>query len=209
MVPFQRWMRGIAACAILLAASFVPAQSQCVPNQQAFDTAYWASKAPAVVALQAVSNDSSQAAALASQGYVIDVPIQVFHWDACLVMSQRVAQGYTWVPSALQPNIIVAPGLTYNGQAYDPNNPPAGSIRVSVNAADYKPFNPPAPVVTVAPSADPVGSLSFGTMYLTVPGDTRGNGATFTDSRGTFTKTVIATPFGNEAYWTLTSGGSN
>lgn len=56
---------------------------------------------------------------------------------------------------------------------------------------------PPTPVV-----GDPVGAQSTPTTYLTVVGDASPNGAVFTDSRGTFVKTVINTPFGNEAYWT-------
>jgi hypothetical protein len=38
-------------------------------------------------------------------------------------------------------------------------------------------------------------------MYYTVAGDTLPNGAVFTDTRGTFVKVVIQTPFGGEAYW--------
>jgi hypothetical protein len=38
--------------------------------------------------------------------------------------------GYTWVPSALQQPVEVAPGLTYAGASYDPSKPPAGSIAV-------------------------------------------------------------------------------
>jgi hypothetical protein len=44
----------------------------------------------------------------------------------------RQAAGYTWVPSAGQNPVEVAPGLGAVGNlaAYDPNNPPPGSIIV-------------------------------------------------------------------------------
>lgn len=67
-------------------------------------------------------------------------------------------------------------------------------------------IQPPAPVVPPVPN-DPVGppqgaANSAGQqMYYTVAGDTLPNGAVFTDTRGTFVKVVIQTPFGGEAYW--------
>lgn len=64
-------------------------------------------------------------------------------------------------------------------------------------------YAPPPVVVTTPTITDPVGSQNFGNIYNTVPGDTSGNGAIFNDARGTFVKTVVATPFGNESYWTL------
>ena len=70
---------------------------------------------------------------LASEGYSIDVPIMVWGWDPSTTMSMREADGYTWVPSALQTPVQDAPGLPSMGTlaAYDPNSPPAGSIAVS------------------------------------------------------------------------------
>jgi hypothetical protein len=69
---------------------------------------------------------------LASEGYSIDVPIMVWGWDPSLVTSMREADGYTWVPSALQNPIEAAPGFAGYGTvaAYNPNDPPAGSIAV-------------------------------------------------------------------------------
>jgi hypothetical protein len=69
---------------------------------------------------------------LASEGYTIDVPIMVWGWDPSIVTSMRQADGYTWVPSATQNPVAVAPGLGALGNlpAYDPNNPPPGSILV-------------------------------------------------------------------------------
>jgi hypothetical protein len=79
-------------------------------------------------------------------------------------------------------------------------------------------YVPPVPAPVVLPTIcappgppvngciDPVGPNSgaaAGNIYLTVVGDTSPNGTKFTDSRGTFVKTVVATPFGNSADWTL------
>ena len=68
---------------------------------------------------------------LAQQGYSIDVPIMVWGWDPQITTQLRQSMGYTWVPSALQQNIAVAPGITQGSQTpYDPAHPPAGSIMV-------------------------------------------------------------------------------
>jgi hypothetical protein len=104
--------------------------------QQAFDEAYWASQPPAVQALQSIQDPEQRAAMathLASEGYSIDVPIMVWGWDPSITTAMRQADGYTWVPSALQNPVDVAPGLPSMGTmaAYNPNNPPAGSIAVS------------------------------------------------------------------------------
>lgn len=89
----------------------------------------------AVQALRTIADETQRgvlAKQLADQGYLIDVPIMVWHWDPLITMTIRQNSGYTWVPSgdqaALQacPNCDL-PGLTH----YDPNNPPAGSIMVS------------------------------------------------------------------------------
>lgn len=175
-------------------------------TQQQFDQAYWASQPPEIQALQSIT-DPDQRAALAAQlaanGFTIDVPIMVWAWDAYLVMTMRQQFGYTWVPSALQPPVTIAPNTAQPGvAAYNPANPPPGSILVSTNVADYPPYAgvlapaPPEPV-----SQDPVGALSVGDIYLSTPGDTYQNGAQFTDSRGTFQKRMVVTPFGRNAYW--------
>ena len=103
--------------------------------QQAFDQAYWAAQPPAVQALQNIQNPEQRAAMatqLANEGYSIDVPIMVWGWDPSITTAMRQAEGYTWVPSALQSPVDVAPGLASMGSlaAYDPSNPPAGSIAV-------------------------------------------------------------------------------
>ena len=102
----------------------------------AFDNAYWAQQPPAVQALRTMQDPEQRSAyahQLASQGYTIDVPIMAWGWDPSLVTSMRQADGYTWVPSAMQSPVEVAPGLGAIGNlsAYDPKSPPAGSIAVS------------------------------------------------------------------------------
>lgn len=100
------------------------------------DDSYWAAQPPAVQQLRSVQDMSqreSMATQLASQGYTVDVPIMVWGWDPVQTTQLRQSFGYTWVPSALQQPVALAPGLTMPGslQAYDPKNPPAGSISVS------------------------------------------------------------------------------
>jgi hypothetical protein len=103
------------------------------PNQ-AFDDAYWAKQPQAVQALRTMSNYAEKtkaAAALAAQGYTIDVPIMVWGWDPAKITTARQSYGYTWVPSALQPDVAEAPGMNLPGMtAYDPKNPPSGSVAV-------------------------------------------------------------------------------
>ena len=177
-------------------------------TQTQFDQAYWASQPPEVRALVGIADQTqraSVAAQLASQGFTIDVPIMVWGWDAYLVMTMRANYGFTWVPSALQPAVTMAPGVSIPGTLpYDPANPPPGSIRVSTNIQDYPPFDPPAPP-TPQPApvgTDPVGNQSVGTLYYSVPGvDNYPDGAKYTDSRGTFLKHVVITPFGRTCYW--------
>lgn len=175
-------------------------------TQQQFDQAYWASQPPTVQALESITDTdqrATQAAQLATQGFTIDVPIMVWGWDAYLVMTMRAQFGYTWVPSALQPPVAIAPGEAQPGViAYDPLHSPAGSIRVSTNILDYPPFTPaPQPTPQTLAGSDPVGLQSIGNIYLSVRGETYPDGATFSDTRGTFEKHLVVTPFGANAYW--------
>jgi hypothetical protein len=103
--------------------------------QQAYDDSYWASQPAPVQALRTMQNQEQREATatqLASEGYSIDVPIMVWGWDPSITMAMRQSEGYTWVPSALQASVEVAPGLSSVGTsaAYNPNNPPPGSISV-------------------------------------------------------------------------------
>lgn len=172
-------------------------------TQVVFDNAYWAAQPPAVASCQSACTQS-QAQALVVQGYKVDVPIDVWGWDPYLVMSLRQQYGYTWVPAAGQPPVTIAPGLTMPGVApYDPNNPPAGSIKVSLNLADYPPFQaPPAPANTVTATVF-VGSQNYGCVYYALAGDPASNGAQVVVGDKTFTKVKLSTPFGFASYYTL------
>ena len=174
-------------------------------TQTEFDQAYWASQPPEIRALASVEDQGSRgtrAAELAAKGFVIDVPIMVWSWDAYLVMKLRSDFGYTWVPSALQTPVTIAPGLSAPGAVpYDPAHPPSGSIKVSVDPSDSPPFNPPAPPSSSTAANEPVGVQSLGVLYYSVPGENFPDGAKFTDPRGTFLKHVVITPFGRTNYW--------
>ena len=115
-----------------------PAQSVDKSNMTPTD-AYWAEQPAAVQALRTMPDDERFAAAqdLAKQGYTIDVPIMVWGWDPLVTMTLRQNEGYTWVPSAMQANIPIGPGVTnvWNLPSYDPKNPPPGSIKVSTDFA--------------------------------------------------------------------------
>ncbi len=168
-------------------------------DNPAFDSAYWLSQPTEVQSLQNLAAPEAAAIALAEKGFTIDVPIMVWKWDPWKVMRLRLQYGYTWVPSALQPPVQEAPGVNLPGLVpYDPNNPPAGSIKVSINIADYPPFTPaPSPNPTPA-NTDYVGSLNFANIYYALPGDPAPDGTIVTDSRGRFLKhrIVTQTPFG-------------
>lgn len=101
---------------------------------EAADQAYWAQQPAAVQQLQNIQDPEQRtllATQLANQGYTIDVPIMVWGWDPAVTMQQRQADGYTWVPSALQQPVSAAPGITGQGiTPYEPNDPPPGSIAV-------------------------------------------------------------------------------
>ena len=140
---------------------------------------------------------------LAGQGFILDVPIDLWGWDPYKVMALRVAYGYAWVPSALQAPVSAAPGLSGPGiTPYDPTKPPAGSIPVSLDPAAYPPFDPPVtPVGNII--SDPVGAYeNYGNLFYCIVGDRSADGTVFTGPRGTFTKHTPATPFGKQCFWT-------
>jgi len=98
-----------------------------------FDDAYWAAQPAAVQQLRTIQDPTERAEVatqLADEGYSIDVPIMVWGWDPQITTQARESLGYTWVPSALQQPVEVAPGLTFNGATYNASNPPPGSITV-------------------------------------------------------------------------------
>jgi hypothetical protein len=116
----------------------IPTLSAAQLAQMTPDQAYWAEQPPAVQALQNMDPADRGAAALqlAQQGYTIDVPIMAWGWDPLTTMVERQNYGYTWVPSAMQPMVPLAPGLSFPGlQSYDPKSPPEGSIAVTTNFA--------------------------------------------------------------------------
>ncbi len=136
--------------------------------QQEFDAAYKLSLPPKVRALLDMAQDDPARVALAQslalEGFVIDNAIMVWGWDPYVVMNVRKDLGFTWVPSALQPNVPVTPGLSFPGlPSYDPDHPPAGSIKVSLDLKDYPAFDPPVPVPV--PSGDLVGRQALGDLY--------------------------------------------
>lgn len=102
-------------------------------SSTSFDDAYWAKQPAAVQQLRDIQDPTERAdlaTQLTNEGYSIDVPIMVWGWDPQITTEARESMGYTWVPSALQQPVEVAPGLTFNGTSYNPSNPPAGSITV-------------------------------------------------------------------------------
>lgn len=120
----------------------------------AFDASYWPAQPPAVQALRSLTDRAGAASRLATQGYLIDIPIMVWGWDPYLVMKMRQDYGYTWVPSALMSPVQLAPGLVEPGLIpYDPSNPPPGAIIVTTTPLPpfVKPASPGAP--TAAPTS--------------------------------------------------------
>jgi hypothetical protein len=104
--------------------------------------AYW-SRQPEEVRrlrnLEDLREREALAAELAAKGHTIDVPIMVWGSDPLRVMLLRRLYGYTWVPSALQPPVGVAPGIEFPTlPAYDPARPPAGSILVDLSFAQLR-----------------------------------------------------------------------
>lgn len=113
-------------------ASAVSTASQ--PEPHSASDVYWAKQPAAVQQLRQI-DDSGQrammAAQLSAEGYSIDVPVMVWGWDAGKITQLRQGFGYTWVPSAMQTPISVAPGIGGGPfTPYDPAHAPAGSISV-------------------------------------------------------------------------------
>ena len=175
-------------------------------TQTDFNAAYYASQPSG---LQQLPVSTGEAQTFAGAGFIIDVPIMVWGYDPWTTMKIRQDNGMTWVPSALQlplgdprgfalPNVTPLPGQ----QAY-PSTPPAGSIKVRTNPADFPTFGPatPVPPSQTPASADFVGPEAIGNLYLVLPGDPTANGQKVTDSRGTFLKVSVQTPFGFSVHY--------
>ncbi len=183
-----------------------------------FHRIYWASKHPAVRALRdmqpAPGEDAidllqkriAEGFRLASEGHILDKDIDIQFADVMsapwLLMQQRAANGYTWIPSALQPNIAMAPGISGpQSPAYDLKNPPRGSIKVSVDPADYPAFDPPKVATPLPADQSPVGAEIYPGMgvnrYHSAPGDTYTVGATWRN----FVKRGVVNPFGSSVWW--------
>lgn len=200
-------------------------------NENQFDDAYWLSQPPEVRALRGTQPTQAQQAGgasgwypmdndlrrdraiqLAIKGYKIDTQIMVWGWDPFKVQSLRLSFGYKWVPNALQPPVQAAPGLGGPGiTPYDPNNPPGGAIKVSLDLDDYPPFDPPmkeAPAGVAIIPGSPIGMQTLGNLYYSVPGDPFLDGMKFTEVRGVFLKHVTVTPFGRSPYWEKLPAGT-
>lgn len=119
-------------------------------NCPEFDRAYWAHQSPQantlrkfdIVEPEEYAKCEQRAQSLAQQGFAIDKAIMVDHQNPYKEMKARKEQGYTWVPSLLQPNVPAAPGVhPPGGGSYDPSVAPKGSIKVSIDYLDYPVFS--------------------------------------------------------------------
>lgn len=128
-----------------------------ITQRDTFNTAYWKSQPYAVQGLDfRVTPDYNTRLTMATsymaQGFTIDDDIMINGMDPYLTMSMRANFGFTWVPAAGQPNITIAPGLNApNSVPYDPDHPPTGSIKVSVDLKDYPSYD--GPQTTIAAPA--------------------------------------------------------
>jgi hypothetical protein len=133
------------------------------PNVTLTDDIYWLAQPTAIRALRQMPSGperDEKALALAQAGYIVDVPIMVWNWDAVSTMGVRQQLGFAWVPSAFQAPLSGMPGTSLPI--------PPGAIKVSTNAADYPPFDPPAP--PQIPATNVIGWQVFGKVYTFGPG---------------------------------------
>jgi hypothetical protein len=105
-----------------------------VDDEASYDDTYWANQPAAVQQLREIKDPDKRGALatqLAADGYKIDVPIMMWGWDPAKTTAMRESFGYTWVPTAYQAPVEVAPGVSFPPMAsYDPKNPPPNSIQV-------------------------------------------------------------------------------
>ena len=110
-------------------------------TQTQYDALYLKSQPPAVQKLMALPGGiaGSQARVtlgrqLAGEGYLIDTTIMIWAWSAYWTMKSRLAYGYTWVPSALQPPVQIAPTVKEPGiPTYDGAIVPPGALIVTLD----------------------------------------------------------------------------
>lgn len=189
-------------------------------DQKSFNEIYWNSFAPAVRALRLMEPEgpsmldpngrTETAITLAQKGYHIDYDIHVLNDDPYMTMTLRQNYGYTWVPCLLMPPVQMVPGVTSPGMiAYDPNNPPSGAIKVSLDTNDYPAYDPPAPPIVIAPPQSLVGIRIGLNTYSAVVGatDALNDGDQYKDvPRGIFTFHEVESPFapnGVKGWFTL------
>jgi hypothetical protein len=188
-------------------------------DQATFNSLWRGAQHPEVLAVMAEGVEAtraSEAMQLATQGLTVDYDIVVPLWDPWTAMNIRWQAGFKWIPSALQPNIQVEPGVPplWGLQPYDPNSPPAGSIPVpdmtndaAVQAA-YPPFVVPAPPPNPAPGVSAVGQSIGAGYYAVLSSAGLKDGDSYTaDPRGTFVYHRRSTPFGySQWFWALSFG---
>jgi hypothetical protein len=121
----------------VVSPAVVAAPQALTETPQPFKTsadAYWAMQPAEVQQLRGMDEDQRfvKGLELSRKGYAIDTQIMLYGWDPYNTMRGREEEGYTWMPSAHQDPIPVAPGLTFSGlQSYDAATAPRGSILVS------------------------------------------------------------------------------
>jgi len=108
----------------------------------------------------------SKAMELAAAGCTIDMAVDVNAGSYWKVTEQRRRYGYTWVPAAHMPNILIAPGLWMPsedddaGMSYNAAEPPMGAILIPRTEQDDPNYGPPTPIVVPPPPPD--GQAVFG-----------------------------------------------
>jgi hypothetical protein len=173
---------------------------------------YVASKHPDLRALWTIESQEARVAAARplESRFLMSEEIDVQGWDPFTVESLWIRYGYTWVPSSLQNPIVEAPGLNdQHDPPYDPNNPPPGSVKVSIDPKDYLPFGPPPPPPPTDPTAglSPVGSLLHDDVYGSktwdhwAAGSVTGAAGVPSDPRGVFTKEDVPSIFFHASWW--------
>ena len=179
----------LAVLLAIFAAGYAWGQEEAGP-QKAFNAAYWASKAPTVRGLSAMRGEARQVRARElAEAYTIDAAIDAWGMDPYWTMRLRWEYGYRWVPSALQAPVSIAPGLNVPGVTpYDPQHPPPGSIRVSLEVSDYPAYDPPPAPMPPATGYQPASPATFEQLpgiWITPGGDNWPPGAEYTRPDGT------------------------